>query len=240
VALSALPSDSESSGPFLPLARVTAYNIAKRINRRRAAKDMGEREIMKTSRQLFIVLNMILFSFMSSGGVAAAEAEIWQKLAGGGLVVFMRHTATNTVKGSGNPLVRDPTCRQERKLSPKGKRQAAQIGKMFTAFGVPVGDVLVSPYCRTTDTAEIAFGRGTPTDFLSLLEVLSAEQADAATERLNRRIGSHSGKDNLVLVSHGPNIDTVSFDPVAMGAFVVFKPTGKDTFEEIGIINIAD
>lgn len=191
-------------------------------------------------RHLFIVFNMILFSFMPSTGVAASEAEIWQKLAGGGLVVLMRHATTNTGKGSGAPLMRDPSCLKERKLSSKGKKEAAQIGKMFVSKGVSVGDVLVSPYCRTTNTAKIAFGRGTATDFLSLLEVLSGEQADKFTEQLSRKIGSYSGSKNLVLVTHGPNIDAVSFDLVAQGAFLVFKPTGKDTFEEIGIINIAD
>jgi phosphohistidine phosphatase SixA len=191
-------------------------------------------------RHLFIVFNLICFSFMPSTGIAASETEIWQKLAGGGLVVLMRHATTNTGKGSGAPLKRDPSCRQERKLSSKGKREAAQIGKMFAAKGVPVGDVLVSPYCRTTDTAEIAFGRGTATDFLFLLEVLPAEQADIATEQLSRKIGSYSGSKNLVMVTHAPNIETVSFDPVAMGAFIVFKPTGKDIFEEIGIINSTD
>lgn len=195
---------------------------------------------MKASQQIIIVFNLILFSFVPSTGIAASEAEIWQRLAGGGLVVLMRHTTTNTGEDSNNPLVRDPSCVSERKLSAKGKTQAAKIGEMFASFGVAVGDVLASPYCRTTDTAKTAFGRSTPADFLSLLEVLSDEQADASTEQLSHKIGSHLGSKNLILVTHAPNITAVSFDPVAMGAFAVFKPTGGETFEEVGIIDIAD
>lgn len=173
-------------------------------------------------------------------GIAGSTEEIWQKLADGGLVVLMRHASSNDGKVTSAPLVRDPSCQQERNLTAKGKKDAALIGKMFADKRVPVGEVLASPYCRTTDTAKIAFGRSTAADYLTVLEVLSAEQADRATEQLSRRIGSYAGRKNLVLVTHGPNIEAVSFDPVAQGAFVVFRPMGKDTFEAIGIINIVN
>ena len=195
---------------------------------------------MKILRYLLIVFNGVLFSFATSTDVAASEAEIWQKLTGGGLVVLMRHASTNRGEGSGAPLIRDPSCSTERMLSSQGRKEAALIGQMFTAKGIPVGDVRASPYCRTTDTAQIAFGRSTPTDFLSVLHALSEEQAEIYTEQLTVKIGSYSGSKNLVLVTHAPNIDAVSFDPVAQGAFLVLEPTGNDTFEEIGIIDIAD
>lgn len=61
---------------------------------------------------------------------------------------------------------------------------------------------------------------------------------DASTEMLNHKIGAHLGSKNLILVTHAPNITSVSPEPVAMGALAVFKPTGGYTFEEMGIIGI--
>ena len=188
---------------------------------------------MKT---LISILLTILF-FQPLISFADAEGEIWGKLKNGGLVVLMRHTHT-TVKDT-KPLLRDPSCVKERNLSEKGKKVAARIGKLFTTKGVSVSKVLTSPYCRTSDTGKIAFGSSQPVEYLTVLEALSQEQAESNTEQLMQKIGSYSGKGNLILVTHAPNINAVSFENVEMGAFLVFKPMGGDEFDEIGKINLA-
>ena len=152
----------------------------------------------------------------------------------------MRHASTNTGKESDNPLVRDISCTKERNLSSAGKKEALSTAKMFSQKGVPIKEVLASPYCRTMDTASITFGKATPAGFLSLAEVLSDDEADKAAQQLSLKIGSHSGSKNLVLVTHEPNINAISFEPISMGAFIVFEPMGGSAFEEIGIINPAD
>lgn len=182
------------------------------------------------------ILFAILF-FQPSVSFSDTEEKIWEKLKVGGLVVLMRHTSTAT---KNNPLLRDPSCLKERKLSDKGRKQATRIGEMFVAKGVLINKVLTSPYCRTTDTANIAFGRSQPADLLSLLEVLPQKQAEANTEKLSQIIGSYSDTENLILVTHAPNIIAVSFESVEMGAFLVLQPKGDDEFEEVGIINLAN
>ena len=186
--------------------------------------------------KIFIYILLAILSFQPSVSFADADGKIWEKLKNGGLVVLVRHTST--VKKD-NPLLRDPSCLKERKLSEKGKKEAAKIGKMFTAKGAPIEKVLTSPYCRTTDTAKIAFGSGQPVEFLSVLEALPQKQAEANTDQLTQKIGSYSGSGNLILVTHAPNINAVSFETVEMGAFLVLRPKGGQEFEEIGKINLA-
>ena len=186
-----------------------------------------------------ILISILLFtlSFQPILSFSDVEGEIWEKLKNGGLVVLMRHTHTS-VKDT-KPLLRDPTCVNERNLSEVGKKEATRIGNMFSTKGVLVSKVLTSPYCRTADTANIAFGSGQPVEFLTVLEALSQKQADANTEQLTQKIGSYSGRGNLILVTHAPNISAVSFENIEMGAFLVLQPMGGGEFEEIGIINLA-
>ena len=73
-----------------------------------------------------------------------------------------------------------------------------------------------------------------------MLEALPQNQAEANTEKLTQKIGSYSGTENLILVTHAPNINAVSFESVEMGAFLVLQPKGDHEFEEIGIINLAN
>lgn len=176
--------------------------------------------------------------FSSSNSASASEAEMWEQLAAGGLVVLMRHASTNSGKDSGSPLERDPSCATERNISGKGKKEASQIGKIFAAKGIPVGAVLASPYCRTVETAKRAFGRVKQVPYLSLLEVMLQSQAEAVSAQLARKIGSYKGAKNLILVTHAPNIDAIAFEPVEKAAFLVLKPMGNDEFDELGKVNL--
>lgn len=184
----------------------------------------------------FTSLLLAILSCQPSVSFSDTEDEIWGKLKNGGLVVLMRHTS---VIKEHNPLLRDPSCLKERKLSEKGKKEAARIGEKFATKGVPVYKVLTSPFCRTTDTATVAFGSAQPVEFLSVLEAFPQVQAEAYTDQLTQLIGSYSGNGNLILVTHAPNINAVSFEIVEMGAFLVLQPMGNSEFEEIGKINLA-
>ncbi len=186
--------------------------------------------------KIFISLLLTFFSIQPSISFSETGENIWKKLKNGGLVVLMRHTSTTK---EGSPLVRDPSCLKETQLSAKGKKEAARAGELFTTKGIPVNKVLTSPYCRTTDTAKIAFSQGQPAEFLTLLETLPLDQAEVNTEQLKHEISSYSGNGNLVLITHAPNINAVSFEIVEMGEFLVLQPLGEDEFDEIGKINLA-
>lgn len=171
-------------------------------------------------------------------GMAPARADdaLWTRLAEGGKVVLMRHASVVEGRNGGNSLLRDPSCKGERNLSDKGRQEAKAIGERFRARSIPVDAVRHSPYCRTAETAQLAFGSGSEASYLSLLEVLSTEDAAVQTAKLNQIIGSHTGKGNLVLVTHEPNINAVSFEMVKPADFIVLQPKGGSEFEELGII----
>jgi phosphohistidine phosphatase SixA len=183
-----------------------------------------------------LLAGAVLSAAMAGAHHAHANDVAWQKLAEGGKVVLMRHAAVNTGRGQGNSLLRDPSCKKERNLSSEGERAAREVGRQFQERGIPVSEVLHSPFCRTADTARIAFARGTPAAYLSLLEVLGPEAAAAQTRTLTDVIGGYAGKGNLVLITHEPNLNAVSFEMMKHSDFLVLQPKGGSEFEELGVV----
>lgn len=177
---------------------------------------------------------------LAIGQPALANEAAWQALKSGGQVVLMRHTTPEQGRGKGNSLLRDATCAKERNLSQQGKQEAERIGKNFESHSIAVGEVLASPYCRTQDTASHAFGHVTPTEFLSLSEVLTPAEAARITAEAMKRIGEYSGAANLVMVTHEPNIAAISFELLEQGAFLVLKPRGSSDFDVLGKIRLED
>ena len=171
---------------------------------------------------------------------ASASNDLWNTLKAGGKVVLMRHAPVKQGAESGNPLSRDPSCKQEKNLSSRGKRNAELVGSRFRGRDIPVSKVMHSPFCRTTATAEIAFGASYPAEYLSLLEILGPEEAAKQTEKLNRTIGSYKGDGNLILITHEPNISAVSFELLKHLDFLVIDPTGEASFEELGVIRFSE
>jgi phosphohistidine phosphatase SixA len=171
---------------------------------------------------------------------AAADQDLWAALEDGGKVILMRHAPVEAEAGAGDPLVRDPSCRRERNLSIHGRRQARELGSRFSERRISVSEVLHSPFCRTSETAKLAFGSASPADYLSLLEILEGEEAERQTLELSRVIGSYTGTGNLILVTHEPNISAVSFELVKHLDMVILDPKGGADFEELGVIRFLE
>jgi len=169
---------------------------------------------------------------------AHANDEVWRKLAQGGKVVLMRHASVRTGPGNGNSLLRDPSCQKERNLSGEGEREARVVGKLFRERKIPVAEVRHSPFCRTADTARIAFAQGVPAEYLSLLETLGPDEAAAQTLELSQVIGGYTGEGNLVLITHEPNINAVSFEMMKPADFLVLQPKDGSDFEELGVVRL--
>ena len=174
-------------------------------------------------------------------GSACASDDLWGILKEGGKVVLIRHAPVERGAESGNSLLRDPSCKKERNLSNQGKQSAELLGSRFREHKIPVSEVMHSPFCRTTDTAQILFpDKASPADYLSLIVNLSPDEAAQQSEILNKVIGSFAGKENLVLVTHEPNISAVSFELLKHLDMLVLDPKGGDEFEELGMIRFAE
>lgn len=137
-------------------------------------------------------------------------------------MVALRHAATDSTATDMTGDLRD--CSRQRNLNAEGRRQATDIGRAFRRLEIPVGRVLASPFCRTRDTARLAFGRLRPSRAL-----LSADffgDADAAKRAgLRRLLAQPPGRgSNTVLVSHEAAIDAATGVIVAEGEAVIVEP----------------
>lgn len=163
-----------------------------------------------------------------------ADEALWSALKAGGKVVLMRHAAVE--RGSGRPLHLMPGCDGEMHLSTAGQRQAEAVGKAFRQRKIPIGIVLASPYCRTMETARVAFGSAKPSTVLHLLESLDAREAARRTEEATKLIGGYKGKANLILVTHQPNVEAIALESVESAGVLVLQPKGGSDFDVLGRI----
>src|SRR5260370_616672 len=92
---------------------------------------------------------------------AQPDAALLRQLREGGYVLYLRHTSTDFSQNDAN--MKDyEDCANQRNLTDKGRAEARAIGEHIKRLGIPVGRVLASPFCRTVETAKLAFGKAQP------------------------------------------------------------------------------
>ena len=85
-------------------------------------------------------------------------ASIVKELQKGGYLLYIRHG--EATKGQDQPNLNFADCGTQRNLSVTGQMQASPSEKYFAGCRFHVQfPVLASPYCRTRETAELAFGK---------------------------------------------------------------------------------
>jgi broad specificity phosphatase PhoE len=151
------------------------------------------------------------------------DARLVEALQRGGLVLVLRHTATDTRAEERESL---RSCSLQRNLSKPGRRQAREIGAALEALGVPIGDVRASPMCRTRDTARLAFGRVTLDRDLVSPGVTGTLLDDRRRARALRRMAQTppAGGTDTVLVTHTGNIGGAFGLSLEEGELLVFRP----------------
>ncbi len=70
--------------------------------------------------------------------------------------------------------------------------------------------MLASPYCRTLETARLAFGSVTAWKPLSLIAGVPAETAREWTQAVELRIRQGAGSGTVIMVTHRPNIEALT------------------------------
>lgn len=166
-------------------------------------------------------------------GPLAGEALV-AALRAGGYVIYFRHAATDRSDddrfGAAN-FLRD--CAAQRDLNDEGRSQSRAIGQAFRDLGIPVGDVLSSEYCRSRNTAELAFGEAVPTAELTSPfwdEAYGGLSADQKATALRSHLRTPPpGGTNRVLVAHGQNLsDAIGVDLGTEGEAAIFLPIADD------------
>src|ERR687898_1369716 len=105
----------------------------------------------------------------------SGPAPLVDGLRRGGYVLAFRHAVTDFSMADSTRDLSD--CSRQRNLTAEGRRQARSIGREFRRLGIPVGRVLASPFCRTRETATLAFGRAVPSRALLSAEFFDDERA---------------------------------------------------------------
>ncbi|SHI92208.1 Histidine phosphatase superfamily (branch 1) [Roseomonas rosea] len=82
----------------------------------------------------------------------ANPAELASALREGGLVLYMRHPATESAQTDAEALD-FADCRTQRNLSEAGRRVAREIGAALRDIRVPVTRAVTSEYCRAREAA---------------------------------------------------------------------------------------
>lgn len=164
-------------------------------------------------------------------------AALVQALRGGGLVLYMRHGRTDldTRDRDRSDLSR---CEQQRQLSDEGRRESRAIGDALRRLGVPIGRVLASPYCRTLETARLAFGRVDSEAALTHSIDADAATARRRAEALQQLLSTPpAAGGNTVLAGHTGNLmDASGLWPAPEGVTLVFRPLGQGRYEFVARI----
>ena len=168
-------------------------------------------------------LTALLLGVTMHAAAQVTDESPWAALQNGSIVLF-RHA---DAPGIGDPAgFRLGDCGTQRNLSEAGRDQARRIGERFRSRAVKVGAVLSSQWCRTRDTAELAFpgmARDDP-GFNSTFGDRSstAGQTGAALATLKR----WRGPGALVVVTHQVNITALTGRATASGEGIVVRPRG--------------
>jgi len=159
-------------------------------------------------------------------------AALVAALRGGGYVLYFRHAATDFGQND-ERMTGYEDCATQRNLTDKGRADARAIGADIRALGIPIGEVLASPFCRTMETAQLVFGRATasPAARGGPAQSESPERYAALRDLLASPVARGT---NRVIVSHGnPFRAIVGGSYLAEGEAAVIEPLGKDGFRVV-------
>lgn len=152
--------------------------------------------------------SVLLLPLFLPFAAARAEADPWRLLKEPGAIILFRHA---TAPGTGDPaafVLGD--CATQRNLDGKGRAEARALGAAFRTRGIVVGKVLSSQWCRSRDTAELAFPGQVVEE--PAFNSFFGNRADepAATAKARQMLSDWQGPGVLVAVTHQVNITALT------------------------------
>ncbi len=167
------------------------------------------------------------------------DTSLLEALRRGGHVIYLRHTGTDWSQSDREEewvkeVMADPglfkRCDRQRLLTDAGRDEARRIGESVRRLGIPVGRVLSSAWCRTRETAELAFGGANvardkiwDTGYLDSDSSERKHYRDALRKLLSESPG---GGSNTVIVGHMPQLLDAAGVALEEGEAAVVRPEG--------------
>lgn len=178
-----------------------------------------------------------LLGALLAGSALAQASDPWPALAQPGAVLLVRHALA---PGVGDPPgMRIGDCATQRNLSDDGRAQARRLGELLRGRGVQVGAVWTSQWCRTRETARLAFPQAAVRDetaFNSFFQQGSAA-ADAQTARARALLADWRGPGTLVVVTHQVNIQALVGVGAASAEGVVVRAAPGGQLQAVATFN---
>jgi phosphohistidine phosphatase SixA len=187
--------------------------------------------------KLALAISSAAMTFATATSPFAAETLAGRKLVEalktGGYVIYFRHFET----GADTPdqhIARYEDCTTQRQLNEKGVRDAVRVRDAFVKLGVPVGEVLSSPFCRAWQSADLSFGRHRTVDALKLPPSKDYTDADKAAMKATLvpllSAPPPTGR-NLVIMGHDDHMPAAGGPEIrTQGEAVIARPDGKGGF----------
>jgi len=182
---------------------------------------------------------LLAFLLFLAAPAVAQSPDLLAELRAGGYVLYLRHASTDFSQND-SAMRGYEDCANQRNLTDKGRAEARAIGEQVRRLKIPVGTVLASPFCRTMETARLAFGKAQ-----AMTEVRGgpAQPSDPARyAALKKLLSTPVPKgENLVVTSHGNPFHALAGPPyLAEAEIAVIKPGGQNGFTVVGRIPVGD
>jgi hypothetical protein len=183
--------------------------------------------------RLALLLQLLLFVVAAA---AEPDAKLLAELRQGGYVLYLRHASTDFSQDDSR-MTSFEDCATQRNLTEKGRTEARTLGEHIKRLKIPVGEVLASPFCRTMETARLAFGKAT-----AMNDVRGGPVEAARYGALKTLLSTPvPGGTNRVISSHGNPFAALAGPPyLAEGELAVVRPEGGERFSVIGRIRLTD
>ncbi|MBI2748645.1 MAG: histidine phosphatase family protein [Burkholderiales bacterium] len=191
-----------------------------------------------------MIRRVALLAFLGFAlGALAAESlspeALVAELRNGGYILYFRHTSTDFSQND-SKMTSFEDCASQRNLTDRGREEARRVGEHVRRLAIPVGEVLASPFCRTMETAMLAFGKATRTQEVRGGPARSEnpKRYEPLRQLLSKRVPNGA---NLVIASHGNPFHAVTGMPyLAEGEAAVVRPRGDGRFDVIARIRLED
>jgi len=169
--------------------------------------------------------------------------ELFKEIRNGGFVLYMRHGNTDNSRPDRVPSIDINDCSTQRPLSDDGRSLMKQVGKAIRDARIPLGQILVSPMCRTKESARLAIGEKFEiVESLMYSANMTSEEKKPRIEALKKLLAVPVAKGtNTLMIAHAPNLDDlIGFFVKPEGTIVVFRVGGPNVYEYAASIHPDD
>jgi phosphohistidine phosphatase SixA len=193
-----------------------------------------------TARRAWVrLLVAVLAAGPGGAAMGQQEQDLWRVVRErSNIVIVMRHMEVG--RGSGTVFDASGQCAGELMLTPRGRRDAEAIGKVFVSRGLGPErlNVVSSAMCRARDTAMLAFGKAE-------LDPALRESFSGAAARMNETMDAAEahvrrlrGAKPLILLTHLPNIDALTGEQPDYHHAVVTESDDKGQLTTLGLLKL--